>query len=56
MVKIIIKFITIKSIDKLYRYGVRGAALNLIKSFFGNRWQYVSFGSVDSKFLGYSGE
>ena len=37
--------------EKLFRYGVRGVAWNLIKSYFDNRRQYVSFGSVDSETL-----
>ena len=38
-------------VDKLYRYGVRGNALNLIKSYFTDRLQYVNFDGVNSETL-----
>ena len=38
-------------INKLLKYGVRGNVLNLIKSYFTNRLQYVNYGSVKSEIL-----
>lgn len=37
-------------IEKLYRYGVRGAPLNLIKSYLSSRQQCVSFNDVKSSY------
>lgn len=35
---------------KLYRYGIRGVALNILKSYFENRLQYTKIGSAKSHF------
>lgn len=35
--------------EKLYRYGVRGGALDLLKSYFSNRNQYVVYGNSKSE-------
>ena len=38
-------------LDKLYNYGIRGSAINLIKSYLGNRLQKVKLNNVNSQFL-----
>ena len=35
-------------LDKLYRYGIRGIAFNLIKSYLANRSQYIQVGKIKS--------
>ena len=37
-------------LDKLYNYGIRGRAYNLIKSYLGNRLQKVKLNNINSQF------